>query len=524
MPARVAVVPPAAFHARPRLLGALAQALPVRFEPRAPGQWRDVAAVVRIGAAAAAAPPPLPCLDAQADEPPVRPGAAAATVRLAARDEELDARLHDAALTDAPVAATAALAATEPAALVAARGGEPLWLRSAGGRERVAVAPRELDDGEMLRSRLEPGRCLALLALVHFLRRAAQAELFDAPPLRAAFILDDPNLHWPTYGHVRYSDLARDAAAYRYHVAIATVPLDTWFVHPRVRRIFLGSARQLSLLVHGHLHDGPELGRVSDESSAARIGAAALRRVAALERRSGLGVSRVMAPPHERLSEPAAHGLLACGFDGVTMSRPHPWLSGGWLAAPPDAGPLVGWGVAEQIVGGLPVLLRSALSHPREDLVLRAFLGQPLILYGHARDLAGGTEALRTAAQQINRLGSVHWTSLGDMLASSAETRVDGSRLVVRMHARRVRVDVPPGIDHIALTHAGDACAPRMLGVEHPGTVELALPAPAPRPAAAPAPGGAAWPVLRRLASEARDRVAPLAAGRVRAPRRPHPA
>jgi hypothetical protein len=259
-------------------------------------------------------------------------------------------------------------------------------------------------------------------------------------------------------------------------------------------------------------------------AAAPHWGFAARRRAAAMERRSGLAVSRVMAPPHERLSEAAARGMLASGFEAMTMSRPHPWLESGWLASPPGTGPLVGWEIAEQIAGGLPVLLRSALSHPREDLVLRAFLGQPLVLYGHAADLAGGADVLRSAAEQVDRLGPVRWTSLGDMVATSVETRVDGSRLVARMHARRVRIDVPDGVETVVAAHAAGGFPATTLTVERPGTVEVSLGAPVPRVSAAPRRPGAIRPIVRRVVSEARDRAAPLTARGVRAPKRPHPA
>ena len=120
--------------------------------------------------------------------------------------------------------------------------------------------------------------------------------------------------------------------------------------------------------------------------------------------------------------------------EAVTMSRPYPWVTGTWLAAPGDAGPLAGWEMADQIAGGLPVLLRNGFKHPREDLALRAFLGQPLILYGHQHDLADGLDGLRAAAAQINALGPVRWDSLTGIARAGFQTRRDGERLHVRLH------------------------------------------------------------------------------------------
>ena len=115
---------------------------------------------------------------------------------------------------------------------------------------------------------------------------------------------------------------------------------------------------------------------------------------------------------------------------------------------------MVGWGRREIVAGGLPSLPRTGFNAPREDLVLRAFLGQPLIVYAHHDLLEHGLEVLSEAAATVDALGDVRWSSLADIAR-------DGD---------------PP----------------------QPG---LRLPAPSaiPRPRARP--------LLRRLASEARDRV-----------------
>ena len=51
-------------------------------------------------------------------------------------------------------------------------------------------------------------------------------------------MLDDPNLHWPTYGFLDYAALVGSAKKHNYHVAIATIPLDGWFVHSAVGQLF----------------------------------------------------------------------------------------------------------------------------------------------------------------------------------------------------------------------------------------------------------------------------------------------
>ncbi len=281
--------------------------------------------------------------------------------------------------------------------------------------------PDELAEGEALRERLRPGRNKALLALARFLAELT-ADLRPAPPpLHAAFVIDDPNLRRPRYGHIDYAELLGDARAHGYHVSIAMVPLDGRLAHGdgEATRIFREGRKHLSLCIHGNDHDGPELGRPTREEDARALVAQALRRTAAFEQRTGLNVDRVMVPPHERLSEPVARALRAFGFDALCTTRPYPWVADTperhWLARPPEVGPLAAWGPVDLVAGGLPVLLRAEFDHPREDLALRAFLGQPLILYGHHELLAEGPGALAEAAAQIDRLGDVRWCSLGEM-------------------------------------------------------------------------------------------------------------
>src|SRR5437588_776228 len=143
----IGVFPPQAYHERPRLFGALEEALPVRFEPRSRGEWASLGAAV--------------FLDGEGD-----PGV------------------------------------TVPA-------------------------------------------FVALLALVHFLREVSAEHRWTPPPLRASFIVDDPNLHWPSYGFLRYRELVAHADAHGYHVALATVPLDGWFAHPAAARLLRERADRL---------------------------------------------------------------------------------------------------------------------------------------------------------------------------------------------------------------------------------------------------------------------------------------
>jgi hypothetical protein len=423
-PLRVGVLPTDEYTRRRRLWSALEDAYPVRFEGRERGAVDGLDALIAIGAGSGEQSGgvglggDLPWLLAEREEQADPTGPPRALVF--SDDAALARPLHEARLSETHCAAPLLQVAPEREVVLATLDGTPAWTRAQVGAhpvQRVACAPAELGEGEALRERLEPGRCLALLALAQFLDDLATEGRRAERPLYATFLIDDPNLHRPSYGHLRYRELVRDARANGYHLSIAMVPLDGWFADPRVARLFRESAAQLSVCVHGNEHYGPELAGPRSLAEGVALGMRALHRVAAFERRTGVAVDRVMVPPHERIGEPMARALLACGFQALCTTRPYPWMVNSpdlpWLTRPADAGPLAAWRPVDVVAGGLPVLLRADFAlHPREDLVLRAFLGQPLILYGHHELLRGGPGALADTAAALDRLGDVRWSSL----------------------------------------------------------------------------------------------------------------
>ena len=379
--------------------------------------------------------------------------------------------------------------------------------------------------------RLVPGRCLGLLSIVHLLRRVLGDRDADAGPLRAAFVFDDPNLHWPTYGHMHFRRLAAHAREHSYHAVIAMVPLDGWLAHPGVVRTFAEHRGELSICVHGDDHHGAELGRIADEQAAVAVAARALKRSAAFGSRTGLAVDHVMVPPHEELSEFAARGLLAADFEAVCVSRPYPWVRPiAPFAAPAGRGALSGWGARELTDAGLPVLLRAGFNAPLDDLVLRAYLGQPLILYGHHDVLAHGLEPLARASAAINVLGTsagetwralpgpgsapaapaICWRSSCSLGGPSCACR----RAFASWRWITGRWGRGPGR---ALTINGAGSTPSSVTVggvtrvatSGPGLVELRLGPQLNDPSGPPLRTGPST-LLRRLASEARDRISAL--------------
>jgi hypothetical protein len=515
----IAVAPAAALAARPRLLGALEELLPVRFVPD--GADGAVGRVVFGGAPGGGAPAPAPEL-VLGDAPL---GAAEPVAVTIGDDVHVDRRLRGATLHDRldgpplTVAPGERVLATDP-------DGAPAWVRDdAGDAERVAAALPELGADTVVYAVLAD-RAIAVVALLQFLRARLGAARWRPAPLRATIVFDDPNLRRRSYGFIDYAQLAAHAREHGYHAAMAMIPIDAGRAHPRALELFAQRPGPLSLNIHGNDHNAAELLAPRTDDAARAFAAQALRRVERFERRTGLGVDRVMMPPHGRCSQVMSRALGAVGFDALSAIHPLPWTNE-WRSGPA----LTGMRPAD-FVGGCPVIPRMPLLASASDVALRAFLEHPVVLYGHHQDVAGGLEPLAAAARTVNALGDVTWTSAGEIALGNAQTRVTGGTLQVRAFSRRL-VLAPPGdargvtvvapadaVDGDALTGwsvDGGGVTPFGAALEIPDAGErpLTLRLHGPGDVRADAlrmPAWQPWPKLRRIATEARDRVAPLRA------------
>jgi hypothetical protein len=411
---------------------------------------------------------------------------------------------------------------------------QPCWTSRPVARGQlltVALEPPPVTVTDTLYRHFNRLGWLRLLPFLHFAKRLTREQDWSAPPLRACLMFDDPNLHWGTYGFIDYATIARHAVDCHYHAAFATIPADAWFFHPRTAQFFRDHAAQLSLLMHGNSHAQLELGREPAAGDFARLLAQALRRIERFERRSGVAVARVMAPPFGAFSAEAVNPMLHLGYEAICVSRSS-LLN--WNPSLPRRAAF-GHGIAELLGDGFPMIPRHALGAEQDDNYrLAAFLDQPIIPHGHHRDCAGGLDALARAAKTINSFGSVRWTNLSDLSRSNFQTRRDGDTVYVRMLARRVTlppfdssvrkiVAVRPWIN----SGAGETLVCRQAGADrHSGSEshqsrEIPIIASTPVELHAPPttvlassrlapPSRRLWPALRRAIAESRDRAAPL--------------
>jgi hypothetical protein len=362
----------------------------------------------------------------------------------------------------------------------------PVWAfseREGAKHYRSAFALPSLPADGSLQDVLNGIRFLELVPLLHWLREMSASSRYSSSPLKACFIFDDPNLHWPRYGFVDYRQLATHAEKENYHVSFATIPLDTWFTHRGAAEIFRSHQNRLSLMVHGNNHIKRELARAYTEAERIFLLQQAIRRIERLERRSGLVVARVMVPPHGACSEEMLAALPACGFEAACIShgslRAHN-KSRAWTKT-------LGF-LPSELIRGCPVLPRWGVTGDlKNTILLAAFLKQAIILRGHHQDLKDGPELLDQLARFINGLGSVAWLNMADMARSSD---LSEARRIVGMNGSILK----PALGEVAGLETVRGASLEVAPKQWAGRKMQAIP-------------GGSVSFIRRLLTEGRDRL-----------------
>lgn len=410
------------------------------------------------------------------------------------------------------------------------KSGAPVWaIRQIGDclHHYSALQPPPLGDGDALFTQFSGPRMACLLPLVIFVGSLATDPGWEPPPLQATFMVDDPNLHWRSYGFLDYRTLVGHARARNYHVSVATIPLDAWLVHPPTSAIFKKNPERISLLFHGNDHVSQELARTRSAESARRLLRRAIARIVAMESRTGLDVARVMAPPHGACSERTIAEMARIGFEAVCVSpgslRRHnngaPWVR------------TIGMSTCDRIAG-LPVIPRCGLStHVRNDILIAALLRRPIVPMTHHDAVADGYDLLNDTAHFIGSLGQVAWRDMTKISRSLYSQRRDDCIHHVKMLSNRITVLVLEGTTQIRVQRpwladfAEEALFWRVTGGDapwHPAvhlegiavnagtTIEIASgPAGVNRAEAYDAGPFRLTPVARRLLTEGRDRALP---------------
>jgi hypothetical protein len=326
----------------------------------------------------------------------------------------------------------------------------PIWTSTTtGGLKcfRSAFAIPAIPNDGTLHDVFHPGRFFEMLPLFHFIHEVCKSSLYEGPPLRACFIFDDPNLHWPRYGFVDFQQIATHATKENYHVSFATIPLDAWFVHSGTAGLFRKNTGRLSLAAHGNNHTHWELARDVPNSTRTSLLNQAVHRIECLDRKAGLSVSRVMVPPHGACSEAMLKELPRCGFEAACISHG----SLGFHNKGRFWTKRLGYATSE-LIEGCSVLPRwGMVGNTTNTILLAAFLRQPIILRGHHQDLKGGVELLDDLARFINSLGSVLWLNMAEMSRINYMQRREGNTLRVKPLAKKVNIQISKTITQLVI-------------------------------------------------------------------------
>ncbi len=294
---------------------------------------------------------------------------------------------------------------------LASCGDDPIWsVAEADGRVhfRSAMPWPELAPDAAFFQAFNSLRFVESLPVVDFLRRVTGTDTPAPRPLRASFVIDDPNLHWIRYGFVDYAAVVAHARRVGYHMSFATIPLDTWYTNTRTASIFRDAPDRISLLVHGNNHRKGELARPYTPGECTGLLSEAIARMARFSQRNRLACSAVMVPPHGACSEEILSAMAALGYAAACVSS-------GSLAYHNAGRPwtrLLGFNAFERI-GGCQVIPRWGLKNDVDNSVfLAAYLGQAIVVMGHHQDMADGLAEFDRVAGHINSLGPVAWSDM----------------------------------------------------------------------------------------------------------------
>ena len=251
-----------------------------------------------------------------------------------------------------------------------------------------------------------------LMVLRHVFRGACLAP--SAP--RAVVMIDDPPL-WMNYGFLNFERLLALADKLDFHASIAFIPHNYRRSASAVVDLVRSRPDRISLCYHGNDHTAAEFG-ATEPGKLDSIIASARRRIAAFEAQTRITVEPVMVFPQGVFSVQALTALAASGFRGAMSSDARP--------TPDDGTNFLPVTLVERVrpwlqrFGGAPLFLRLDCDEVTpQDIACRAFLGQPILIFGH-HDLLRDGSRLSFLVQWINqRLDGVVWCSAQSALEPS---------------------------------------------------------------------------------------------------------
>ncbi len=351
-----------------------------------------------------------------------------------------------------------------------------LTVRGAGGRYPVLV---HAGNNLFLLPRMDPfdvswtGRPYELpkafgsaAPLLLFLKHAAGEFAWHSAGHYANFTVDDAWLVEP-YGNLDYRALLAEMEKHNFHTSIAFVPWNFDRSRPNAAALFRAHPDRFSVAIHGNNHVHREFGDfatnpLSSQAADIRQSIARMERFRAL---TGIPYDRVMIFPHAVAPEQTFAALAASGFQGTANQQNVP------LGAPYPADPFFPLRSYTAAYGRLLSLGRYSAegSIDRTAVAIQAFLGDPLLFYGHEKLFGGNIGAFNPVADYVHSIQpDTRWTGLGEIARHTylLRRRLD-SGWDVRMFSSEMDLTNPaagPAEFHIQTEAAAAGCSVAIAG------------------------------------------------------------
>ena len=230
----------------------------------------------------------------------------------------------------------------------------------------------------------------------------------------ANLTIDDPWLR-THYGSLDYGALLGQMEAHNFHTTIAFIPWNYARSEPEVVALFRSHPDRFSISVHGDNHDHKEFTSYARVPYFRQVAAIrqALARMDRFESLTGIPYDRVMVFPHSIAPEKTLEVLKRYDFLATVNSSNVP------MDQVPTADPADELRAVTLSYGGIPSLRRYSVEGPilPGTVAVEAFLGNPLLFYGHESFFASGIGAFDAEVDALNKMQpDTLWRSLGEIV------------------------------------------------------------------------------------------------------------
>jgi hypothetical protein len=370
-------------------------------------------------------------------------------------------------------------------------GGEllPLLVRTErAGAQIFLLARQDPPAPAAVRTTLPSTAFSAIAPAALFVRHAAGESGWQAPGHYANLTIDDPWLTEP-YGHLSYRGLLEQMEAHDFHTTIAFVPWNYDRNDPATVALIRERPRRFSIAIHGNNHDRVEFPAYDKRPLDVQLANVrqAVARMEQFRRLTGLPYDRVMIFPHRIAPAATLAGLKRYNYAATFNSSNVP------IDVPRPGDPLFPMRAVSTLFEGFASVRRHSVEAPlpEREIAVDAFLGNPLLFYGHHVFFARGISAFNDVANRVRRIQpDVLWCSLGCVAKHLyLQRRLAPTRFEVLAFSPVLTVENPTAREATFLVRRGETGAVPVQSVTMDGralpyrligqelTIELVLPA-----------------------------------------------